>query len=85
MKMLTHGLLEDLSPASKILKDPSHPDYQKVLQAKLNGMGTPRFPTDEEIEKEERRLLLTFAFKDEEEIELYQKEMSHVASKESQI
>lgn len=85
MKMLTHGLLDDCSPASKILNDPSHPEYQKVLQVRFNGLGTPRFPTDEEIEKEERRLLLTFAFKDQEEIELYQKEMSYVASKENQI
>ena len=83
MKMLTHGLLEESSPASRILKDPSHPEYQKVLQAKINGMGTPRFPTDEEIEKEERRLLLTFAFKDQEEIDLYQREMSYIASKEN--
>jgi hypothetical protein len=64
MRVLSHGILEELSPQSKILTDPSHPDYQKVLQFRFNGIGTPRFPTDEEIENEERRLLLTFAFKD---------------------
>lgn len=37
--------------------------------------GTPRFATQEEIEEEEKKLLLSFAFKDKEEIENYRKEM----------
>ena len=44
--------------------------------------GTPRFPTDEEIEAEERRLLLSFAFKDQDEIEKYRREMNHILSQE---
>jgi len=41
-------------------------------------LGTPRFPTDEEIEAEERRLLLSFAFKDQNEIEKYRREMNYI-------
>jgi hypothetical protein len=40
--------------------------------------GTPRFPTDDEIEAEERRLLLSFAFKDQNEIEKYRREMNYI-------
>jgi hypothetical protein len=36
-----------------------------MVALKKNGIGTPRFPTQEEIENEERKLLLSFAFKDE--------------------
>jgi hypothetical protein len=82
MKLVTQGLLEDLSPASKILNDPSHPDYPIFLALKNNGMGTPRFPTDEEIEFEERKLLLSFAFKDEVEIQTFRREMSIVVNTE---
>jgi hypothetical protein len=85
MKLVTRGLLEDQSPASAILGDPGHPDYQKILAIKKNGMGTPRFPTEEEIEIEERKLLLTFAFKDEEEVDSFRKEMSIVVNTEYQI
>jgi len=45
-------------------------------------MGTPRFPTDEEIEIEERRLLLSFAFKDEDEIATFKRDMSIVVNTE---
>jgi hypothetical protein len=53
-----------------------------ILALKKNGMGTPRFPTDEEIENEERKLLLSFAFKDEQEIDAFRKEMSLVVNTE---
>lgn len=51
------------------------------MQQKPN-LGTPRFPTDEEIEVEERRLLLSFAFKDQDEIEKYRKEMNYIICQE---
>jgi hypothetical protein len=41
-------------------------------------VGTPRFPTDDEIEQEERRLLLTFAFKDTDEIATFRREMTYI-------
>jgi hypothetical protein len=45
-------------------------------------MGTPRFPTNEEIEFEERKLLLSFAFKNEDEIQTFRREMSIVVNTE---
>jgi hypothetical protein len=48
-------------------------------------MGTPRFPTNEEIEFEERKLLLSFAFKNEDEIQTFRREMSIVVNTEYQI
>ncbi len=65
MKLVTQGLLDEESPVSDIINDPSHPDYLAMVALKKNGIGTPRFPTQEEIENEERKLLLSFAFKDE--------------------
>lgn len=47
--------------------------------------GTPRFPTEEEIDAEEKRLLLSFAFKDEEEIERYRREMIFIINQEHMI
>lgn len=41
-------------------------------------MSTPRFPTDDEIEQEERRLLLSFAFKDIDEIATFRREMTYI-------
>ena len=83
MKLVTQGLLHDQSPASKILNDPSHPDYHKILALKNNNSScTPRFPTNEEIEVEERKLLLSFAFKNEDEIQTFRREMSLVVSTE---
>lgn len=89
MKLVTHALIEETKEATTSLDiatsiDPSNPDYQKFLMMGLRpqNQGTPRFPTDEEIEAEERRLLLSFAFKDADEIEKYRKEMNHVISQE---
>jgi hypothetical protein len=53
-----------------------------ILAHKNNGMGTPRFPTDEEIEFEERKLLLSFAFKNEDEIETFRREMIIIVNTE---
>jgi hypothetical protein len=47
--------------------------------------GTPRFATDHEIEVAEKRLLLSFAFKDEEEEETYKKEISYIKGIEKMI
>jgi hypothetical protein len=44
--------------------------------------GTPRFATDEEIEREEKRLLLTFAFKDDDELERFKKDMNFIINQE---
>ena len=48
-------------------------------------MGTPRFPTDDEIEQEERRLLLTFAFKDKDEIATFRREITYIINQEAQF
>ena len=44
--------------------------------------GTPRFPTEDEIEEEEKRLLMTFAFKDREELERFKKDMVLIINSE---
>lgn len=43
---------------------------------------TPRFATDKEIEDEEKKLLLSFAFKDSEEIDRYRKDMTFIINQE---
>ena len=47
--------------------------------------GTPRFPTEEEIEEEEKRLLMTFAFKDKEELDRFKKDMALIINSEQII
>lgn len=81
MKLVTHALIEenkDDTPSNHS----NHPDGFDKFPNGFKSQGTPRFPTDEEIETEERRLLLSFAFKDTDEIDKYRKEMNHMISQE---
>ena len=69
LKLLTHSLIEENKSSSLVNDDKG-----------LFRSDTPRFPNEEEIEFEERRLLLSFAFKDQIEIDRYRKEMQHLIS-----
>lgn len=44
----------------------------------MGGNGTPRFATEKEIEDEEMRMLLSFAFKDKKDEEKYRKEIFYI-------
>ena len=80
MKLLTRALIEESKSHHKQSCDSESSEVWDRLQKKLNG--TPRFATGEEIENEEKRLLLTFAFKNQDEVDNFKRELSFVINME---
>ncbi len=81
MKLLTHALIGgDYSPNHMLNSLAMSQDFaqEEIKMGAIGSGGTPRFATDEEIEKEEKKLLLSFAFKDDEEIDRFKKEMTFI-------
>jgi hypothetical protein len=84
MKLLSHAMIDDTKETSFPRND-LLPTISNDLQNDSNQGGhksTPRFPTDEEIDEVEKRLLLSFAFKDDEEIERYRREMIYIVNQD---
>eukprot|EP00347_Sterkiella_histriomuscorum_P018386 403345697 len=84
MKLLTHAMLDPsrIQAGNTIQSSQDLEDQIQQFQRNNNGGGTPRFPTDEEIEEQELKMLLTFAFKDEEEIDRFSREMTFIINQD---
>ena len=80
MKLVTKGLIEETKDPSIVSLRGSQLNAESTSN-KARAM-TPRFPTEEEIEEQEKKLLLSFAFKNEEEIEKFKREMAFIISQE---
>lgn len=84
MKLLTHALLGNDQSPNHVRNSlaMSHEFFQEEIKQSSGTGNTPRFATDEEIENEEKKLLLSFAFKDNDEIEKFRKEMTFIINQE---